>query len=121
MDVNGDGIPDIVAVLSSSVDSNGEPSPAANVLILTGKGDGTSTVNNGANSTPVTYPLLGANVLNNLTSYSDIKGISSRPASATATATVKVPRLPLGIHVIVARYDGNGILPASYSFPVLAR
>jgi hypothetical protein len=121
MDVNADGIPDLVAVLSSSLDSSGNPAPAANVLILTGKGDGTFTVNNGSNSTPVTYPLLGANVENNLTPYSDIKGISSAPASATSTATITVPHLLPGIHVVVARYQGNGFLPTSYSFPILAR
>ena len=121
MDVNGDGIPDIVAVLSSSLDSNGNPAQAANVLILTGKGDGTFAVNNGSNSTPVTYPLLGANVENNLTPYSDIKGISSVPASATSIATITVPHLLPGIHVVVARYQGNGFLPTSYSFPILTR
>lgn len=118
LDVNGDGIPDIVAVLESSLNADGQPNPVPNVLVLIGKGDGTFTTYNGVSATPATYPLLGANNPNDLVSFSNVGGIASVPATGTATALLRAPRLGPGRHRIVALFDGDRFLPPSLSAPV---
>ena len=117
LDVNGDGIPDIVVVLESSINSsNNQPNATPNVEILIGKGNGTFTVYNGDNATPVTHPLLGSYPLT--TPFTFTHGIVSTPSSATATATLTIPRMWPPRNQVIAEYHGNNVLPANNSTPV---
>lgn len=107
LDVNGDGIPDLVGVLQSSLGANNVPSSTPGVLIMLGDGTGHFNVTEGVNSAPVTYPLLGSK-----------DGIASTPSSATSQAQLTVSELSAGSHTIVASYSGNPVVPASVSAPV---
>jgi hypothetical protein len=110
LDVNGDGNPDIVAVLAAP---NGEPIIPLQVLVLLGKGDGSFTMSSGVNSAPATFPLLGAGIA----SYPvpQLNGIASLPATATSTATISVRFHGHQAHPVIALYDGTASLPAVQS------